>query len=257
MTYCFIPLAGLYSRRGKLPGLDVKTTKYDERFFDSTRGRVVLMLRGSERTVEELARELELTDNAVRAHLSTLERDGLVHRGGVRRGFRKPHHTYALTPDAERLFPKAYDALLNLLISTLKGRLLPGELDDVLCEVGRTLAAPYATGGSKGARRAELERRAERAVEVLSALGGAACLEQEGRRLFIRSESCPLSAAVAEHPEVCGLAEALVAEIIGASVRESCERGETPKCRFEIGAKLEIKKSGGSNASATKPRRRR
>jgi predicted ArsR family transcriptional regulator len=50
----------------------------DERFFDSTRGQIVMMLRGATRTVDELAKELELTDNAVRAHLTTLERDGLV-----------------------------------------------------------------------------------------------------------------------------------------------------------------------------------
>ena len=50
----------------------------DERFFASTRGRVTTLLRQGDRTVEELAQALGLTDNAVRAHLVTLERDGLV-----------------------------------------------------------------------------------------------------------------------------------------------------------------------------------
>ena len=54
--------------------------------------------------------------------------------------------------------------------------------------------------------------------------------------MIIRSGGCPLAAAVAEHPEVCQLAEALVAEVVGLPVRESCYRGdESPKCRFEIG----------------------
>ncbi len=101
----------------------MKPTKLDQRFLESTRGRIVTLLRGSSRTVEELATGLELTDNAVRAHLTTLERDGLVRQSGVRRGSRKPHFTYSLTPEAERLFPKAYDALLNQLIIVLKGRL--------------------------------------------------------------------------------------------------------------------------------------
>jgi predicted ArsR family transcriptional regulator len=211
----------------------LKTTKHDERFFDSTRGRVVVMLRGAELTVEELAAELELTDNAVRAHLSTLERDGLVRRKGVRRGFRKPHHTYALTPEAERLFPKAYDALLNQLITSLKGRLSPAELAGVLREVGRALAAGQGAGAKAGGR-ASLERRAQRAVEALAGLGGAARVEREGGRLFIRGASCPLAAAVAEHPEVCRLAEALVSELTGARVREHCERGDSPRCCFEL-----------------------
>jgi hypothetical protein len=34
---------------------------------------------------------------------------------------------------------------------------------------------------------------------------------------------------------VCEVAEALVAEIVGLPVHESCQRGESPRCRFEIG----------------------
>ena len=40
----------------------------------STRNRIVALLRRGERSVEELAESLGLTDNAVRAQLSALER---------------------------------------------------------------------------------------------------------------------------------------------------------------------------------------
>src|ERR1041384_8305343 len=103
----------------------MKKTKLGERFFESTRGRIVSLLRGATRTVNELAAELELTDNAVRAQLLTLERDGLVRQSGVQRGFRKPHFAYELTPEAEHLFPKSYDALLNQFLAVLKNRLTP------------------------------------------------------------------------------------------------------------------------------------
>jgi predicted ArsR family transcriptional regulator len=207
----------------------MRTSKLDERFFDSTRGRIVTLLRGKLRTVNELADELGLTDNAVRAHLLSLERDGLVRQGGVQRGHRKPHFAYELTPEAENLFPKAYDALLNGLIAVLKGRLAPEALEEVLREVGRSLAAGQGAG-----RSANLETRVENAVRVLEALGGAARSEREGDHHLIRSDACPLAAAVNEHPEVCRLAEALVAEIIGAPVRERCDREKAPRCRFEI-----------------------
>ena len=78
----------------------------DERFFASTRGQVVALLRRGNRTVEELAQALGLTDNAVRAHLATLERDGLVRQAGLRGGPSKPAYAYALTPAAGRLFPR-------------------------------------------------------------------------------------------------------------------------------------------------------
>lgn len=203
----------------------------DKRFFESTRGRIVTLLRGSARTVEELAGKLDLTDNAVRAHLLTLERDGLVRQSGLRRGPRKPHFTYALTPEADRLFPKAYDALLNQLIAVLKNRLSPPEIEGVLREVGRAVAVGAPAGPDD-----DLESRVRSALKVLEAIGGAAEVEMHEDKIVICSSGCPLAAAVAVHPEVCRLAETLVAEIVKAPVEEHCDREGAPKCRFEIGA---------------------
>lgn len=210
----------------------MKTSKLGERFFDSTRGRIVTMLRGATCTVEELSQSLELTDNAVRAHLATLERDGLVKQRGVRRGFRKPHYTYTLSPEAEALFPKAYDVLLNQLIAVLKERMPRESLEEMLSDVGRSLAARQQSGG----KRESLDSRTMRAVQALAQLGGKATAERVGDDLLIRSEACPLAASVTEHPEVCQLAEALVAQIIGTKVQEQCHREGTPKCRFSIQA---------------------
>lgn len=191
---------------------------------------IVTMLRTSACTVDELARSLELTDNAVRAHLTTLERDGLVKQKGVRRGFRKPHYTYTLSPEAEALFPKAYDVLLNQLIATLKARLPNETLEEIMREVGRSLAGGYA----QHTKPHNAGSRAGEAVQVLSRLGGSAVVEREDDHLIIRSDSCPIAATVAEHPEACQLAEALIAEIVGTKVRERCNREKSPKCCFEI-----------------------
>ena len=208
----------------------VKVTKLGERFFDSTRGRIVTLLRGGTKTVNDLTAELGLTDNAVRAHLLSLERDGLVRQSGIQPGHRKPHFAYELTPEAENLFPKAYDALLNQLITVLKDRLPSEDLDHLLREVGRSLAAESGASAHDGS----LEERVRKALHVLEALGGSATIEQEGERFIIRSGSCPLAEAVSAHPEVCKLAEELVAKIVGTSVHEECDREESPRCRFAI-----------------------
>src|SRR4026208_837736 len=186
---------------------------FDKWFFDSTRGQIVTLLRSAPCTVEDLAEKLSLTDNAVRAHLSTLECDGLVRQSGLRRGPRKPHFTYVLTDEADRLFPKAYDALLNQLIAVLKTRLSPTEIEDALREVGRAMAA-----GSPSGNGASLESRVQTALKVLEGIGGAAAVEQHGDKLVIASSGCPLAAAVSVHPEVCHLAETLVAEIVKVPV---------------------------------------
>src|ERR1044072_5344120 len=209
---------------------------FDKRFFDSTRGQIVTLLRSAPCTVEELAGKLSLTDNAVRAHLATLERDGLVRQSGLRRGPRKPHFTYILTDQADKLFPKAYDALLNQLIAVLKTRLSPPEIESALREVGRSMVANTPAGQSS-----TLNTRVDNALKVLESIGGAAQVVKHEDKLVIQSSSCPLAAAVTVHPEVCQLAESLVAEIVQAPVHELCDRSNQPKCRFEISHEEEKK----------------
>ena len=179
--------------------------------------------------MNELARELELSDNAVRAHLLSLERDGLIKQSGIQRGTRKPHLAYSLTEEAEHLFPKAYDTLLNQLIAVLKGRLTPLELEEVLREVGRSLARTEAANQNN-----DMDSRIGGALAALEAIGGSARVEKENNKLVICSENCPLATAVAEHPEVCRLAETLLSEIIGVEVREQCDRQGPPRCRFAV-----------------------
>src|SRR5262245_45262556 len=205
-------------------------SKLDKRFFDSTRGRIVALVRTRSRTVNELAEELELTDNAVRAHLVSLERDGLIRQSGIQRGTRKPHFSYELTSEAEKLFPKAYDVLLNQLIATLKIRLSKSEIEDVLREVGHSLAQAQPNGSHDG----DLKKRVSRALAALESIGGAARVEKHEKGLVIQSDRCPLEVAVAKHPEVCTLAETLLSEIIGTEVHERCDRTGVPRCRFEI-----------------------
>jgi len=202
----------------------------NERFFETSRGRLVMLLRGPARTVNELAERLGLTDNAVRAHLLSLERDGLVRQSGTQPGTRKPHFRYELTEEAEQLFPKAYDALLNRLIAALKGRLTPDALEKVLREVGRSLAEAQVLPPGTGS----LESRLDNAIVALETIGGAARTDNTKEGVVISSDRCPLSAAVAEHPEVCKVAETLLAEIIGTEVREHCDRNGRPRCRFEV-----------------------
>ena len=118
-------------------------TNWNRRFFSSTRGRIITLLRRSSHTVDELAQALDLTHTAVRAHLAALERDGLVQQRSERRGSGKPSSVYDLTPAAEDLFPKSYGQLLDQLLEVLPGRMTPEEVETLLREVGRRMAAQW------------------------------------------------------------------------------------------------------------------
>jgi predicted ArsR family transcriptional regulator len=203
----------------------------DERFFESTRGQIVTLLRRSGRTVEDLARALDLTDNGVRAHLAILERDGIVRqRGSVRRssGGGKPAYIYELTEEAEDLFPKAYEPVLSRLLDVLSNRVGSEESEELLKSVGRRLAEEHSVGTN------DAHARLESAVEIFNELGGLAELEERDGALVIRGYSCPLAGVTPEHPEVCRMAETLITDLAGVPVYEHCDRGERPRCCFEV-----------------------
>ena len=127
----------------------METRRWNNRLMGSTRGRVIALLRRSEHTVNELADALGLTDNAVRMHLAGLERDRLVALRGVRRGVGKPAHVYALTPDADSLFPRAYGVVLRTLLDALRQRLPAQDVDALVAEVGARLGGVFPRAGKR------------------------------------------------------------------------------------------------------------
>jgi len=201
---------------------------WNQRFFASTRGRIVTLLRRASCTVDELARALDLTDNAVRAHLATLERDGFVQQQGARRGSGKPAYIYNLSPEAEQLFPKAYGPVLHELLEVLSQQMTPEEVEALMRITGRRIASQWNVPPG------DLHARLQVAVDILNQLGGLVELEEHEGNYSIRGYSCPLAAAVPGHPEVCHLTETLLAELVSAPVQEHCNCNGTSRCYFSV-----------------------
>jgi predicted ArsR family transcriptional regulator len=203
-----------------------------KRFFDTTRGRLTSLLRRGSRTVDELAEALELTSNAVRNHLSSLERDGLVRQVGVRRGTGagKPAVLFELHPDAEPLFSLAYPPVLTAMVETLVEELPPERTEELMHAMGRRLARGVGTPSGT------FEDRVRAGAAVLTALGGEVDVVDDGSggALTIRGAGCPLSAVVSHRPEMCHAVETLLAETTGLSVRSCCTHGERSCCCFSI-----------------------
>ena len=188
-----------------------------------------MLLRKGGLTVNDLAAELGLTDNAVRAHLLTLERDGLVQQQGTVKGFRKPHYVYALSDNARDLFPRPYGVLFNRLLSSLKEALSRAAFLGRLREVGSSIGAENSSNGNSTP-----EDRIENALAAIESLGGAAEVANENGQTVIRSSGCPFAEAVEEHPEVCKVTESMLSKILHADVEEICDRTGAPKCRFVV-----------------------
>ena len=204
----------------------------NSRFLDSTRGRIVDLLRRRSRRVEELASELGVSGNAVRLQLQLLERDGVVRASGVRRdgAVGKPATFYEIVPSAEAALSHAYLPFLSTLLRALGERLSPAAFRALMRDVGHRLA------GDQPAAERSIEARVELASRLLNDLGGLTTVEpsEDGRTLMIRGCGCPLGVAVAERKEVCSAVQVMLSDVTGAEVREHCDRSERPQCCFEV-----------------------
>ena len=199
-----------------------------------TRGRLIALLRRGVRTVDELAAELEVTDNAVRAQLQLLVRAEVVCVAGTRLGdgAGKPATLYRIAPDAEAELSTAYAPVLSTLLETLAERMPASELDDALRATGRRIAEREHTKG------ATLEARVKSAAAFLTALGGEIEVQRVDSGFRIVGYVCSLSAAVAVQPNMCHVIEELVASIAQAPVRECCDRSDDVRCRIDVMARL-------------------
>lgn len=118
------------------------------------------------------------------------------------------------------------------MLSVFERKLAPRELRAGKREIGKRLAASRVSELTRSSR----EKRIEKALLLLQELGGSASFEESGSKQCIRGNGCPLAAATARHPAACLIAESLLAQVIGAPVKQQCRHnGGAPSCCFEIG----------------------
>jgi predicted ArsR family transcriptional regulator len=211
-----------------------------KQLFDSSRGRIVGLLRRGNSTADQIATTLGVTRSAIRAQLTMMERDGVVRRAGQKAGATRPSHIYELTPEVEELLSRAYIPLLTQLIDVFASSVAPDQLEKLLRQTGKKLAIDL-LGGKRAT--GSLAARVQIASSMLNEQLGAMTRVEANGRYVIRGYGCPLAALTGKHPGVCRAMESLVTETVGARVRECCDRSGRPQCCFEIGTGG--RKSGG------------
>ena len=196
--------------------------------LEGTRGRIIDLIRRSPTTVTDIATHLGLTYNAVRGHLSSLERDGLVRTGALRRVGTKPSAVYELAPGVDDALSRAYMPFASHLVRALSERMSEADLDQIMRDVGDRLATELPRP------RGTITQRVEGAAALLQELGAPNEIERDGSTLRIRGFGCLLSAAVNQRPHVCRAMESLLTALLATPVEECCDRGDRPRCCFAI-----------------------
>ena len=214
-----------------------------DRFFDTTRGKIVGALRERRSaSAFDLAADFGLSPNAIRQQLVILERDGLISGRSVRRGKTKPTVEYSLTPQADRYFPQRYDKMLNAVLREIRAAGGNEAVKAVFERIGKR-SADRITAGSPTA-----EHQLDVLVSALKASGVNAELQKtEHGTILLHEHTCPYATVVAENPEACSAIHAILDKVApGKSQQvESLATGGT-ECRFEISVDTATEKAAAT-----------
>jgi predicted ArsR family transcriptional regulator len=183
-------------------------------------------------TVQALAQALDVSRNAVRQHLTSLERDGLVAKGKSQPSGGRPEQLYVLTNEGNEQFPRQYSWFSELLLQVLQAQPDGSGLDAKLAEMGRTVAATLKArlvdqGGSTG--------RIAAIAEIMKEFGYDAVAKTENGEPLIEAHNCVFHRLAVKYPEVCSFDIALLSTSSGRRVEHrSCMVRGGDACRFHF-----------------------
>ncbi len=179
-------------------------------------------------TLKTLKGSLGLSENALRHHLSQLEREGFLTISEQHTGVGRPAKTYALSNAAEGLFPKRYVELLGLILEEAHDKhLLNTLIQGVVATLVKQLE-PNLQGLSAQERLMYLLEHLDYG-EMLGQLEPTeAGWELRAYNCVYRDAGCKFEAICDLLPQVINQATGLEAE------RPFCQRDGKAACTFEI-----------------------
>jgi predicted ArsR family transcriptional regulator len=193
----------------------------------------LLLERKDGLSIDQLAGELGITRNAVREHVSALERDRLVEARAFTVTKGRPGRLYALSARGLSLFPKQYDLMARLLLENMISRLGGEEAIVQLRALGAQLAQPLK--GRVGA--GDLKRKARDVALLMRELGYESSAPN-AEAPTIEALNCVYHDLAKDDQKVCELDLALIGELADAEVehRACMARGDNA-CVFCLKAK--------------------
>jgi predicted ArsR family transcriptional regulator len=183
-------------------------------------------------SVNVMAKELGITEMAIRRHLNTLERDGLIEAKLTRQAMGRPMHLYSLTLLADDLFPKNYHHLtLDLLgeLGSEDGDNMVGQLFE---RRKQKLFQKY-RGRMEGK---DLVGRVAELADIQNANGYMVRWEPDEAGNYVFTEfNCPITQVAKLYTDACHCELVLFRNLLGAEVeRTECLTKGGNKCAYLI-----------------------
>jgi predicted ArsR family transcriptional regulator len=198
----------------------------------STRMEVLELLRRKGRcSAETVASDLGVTPNAVRLHISNLEREGFVVSRPERSGRGRPVLFFSLTERADSVFPKRYGQLATMVLQEVQEMGGPEALDEVFSRV----AARHADAIEPALVGLDFDEKLRRVVAWIGRAGTLAEQTETSEGVKVTIHNCPFRNTALKFPQVCTITPQLMSRLLGNAVSQadSIHRHD-PYCSFVV-----------------------
>ncbi|SFO22702.1 helix-turn-helix transcriptional regulator [Nitrosospira briensis] len=203
--------------------------------------QLLKLLRGTRpgMGVDELSKGLEITRNAVRQHLSSLEGAGLVTAGMTRpSGGGRPQQLYVLTELGQESFPRKYSWLAQLVLASVQreegAENMGKRLSDIGAGMARQIRSQYPELQTQ-------QEKVEKLAEVMDQLGySAKNATLPGGEVVIEADNCVFHQMAVKDLDICHLDKGLMETFTDSKVEQhECMARGGQLCRFRFLPKKE------------------
>lgn len=203
--------------------------------------QLLKLLRGSKPglSVEELSKGLEITRNAVRQHLSSLEAAGFVAIGTTRpSGGGRPQQLYVLTELGKEMSPRQYSWLAQLVVASVRREEGVENMGKRMNEIGANVAQQIR---SQYPHLSTHQEKVEKLTEVMDQLGyNARNATVSGGEAVIEADNCVFHTMAKKDLEICHLDRGLMETFTDSKVEQhECMARGGDVCRFKLTSNVE------------------
>jgi len=177
-----------------------------------TRKSIVANLLGKDITAIELAMVLKINESAIRRHLDSLEKEGLIFSRFEISGKGRPKKLYSLTLQGRSLFPRKTRELLSFLIQRVTQRYGEREMESLMLSVAKDFAKQLITKKVEGT----LFGRLNHLTRLLDDYGFFTSLTKHGNKFVIEYRNCVFEDVINQFGKyICKIDEKITREIAG------------------------------------------
>ena len=198
-----------------------------------TRKQIIMLLkRNSQQSVAQLSKHMGITPMAVRQHLMSLEKRGIISYKPKKSGIGRPVFLYSLTDKARDIFPKSYIGFIKDMLSIVEEEGGRKNVEKIFMQMkDRTLNGKYRSLMGKK----DLEEKVNALVSMLDAEGRMVELEVNKDAFSIKQFNCLLHGIAEDYPEVCKYELQMYQDLLGKDLKRiGCQADGELACVYVL-----------------------